>query len=325
MAGHAFFAFILATTGARVMGAEIRHALLLGAAAGMFAVLPDVDMLYAWKEIVALFATGISGFVDSFWTASQATHRGISHSLVTAVGGATAFALMYTGRRWSAAFAVTGLLAGAFLFGGLLPLVVMGLFLAVGGGMTAFLRQGSELSGAELFAAALVGLASHPFGDVFTGAPPAFLSPFDVTLIAERVVLHPDPVINLLSVFLVELGTVVAGLSLFFVLTDRSFRDHIHPAAAIGLLYAGAVVLVPAPTLQVSYQFVYSLLLLGAATAAGVAVATDTTLTVIWNDVRTLYKDPLDQSNRRTVRVAVTGIITTVVGYSAYVVGYMIL
>ncbi|MFB6294401.1 MAG: metal-dependent hydrolase, partial [Candidatus Nanohaloarchaea archaeon] len=249
MAGHAFLAFTLVTVAARLLDVDVRHALVLGVTAALFAVLPDVDMVYAWTEIAAVFTTGLSGFVDAFWTASQATHRGISHSLVTAVIGATGFSLLYTGRDAAAAATFTGLLAGAFVFGGLLPLGVMAVFIAAGVGITGFLRKNTGLSGAAFFAAALAGLGSHPFGDVFTGQPPTFLHPMDIPVLTERAVLHPDPVINLLSVFFLELGTVVAGTALFLALTGRPVRDHVHPVAGLGLLYGAAVVIVPAPTL----------------------------------------------------------------------------
>jgi membrane-bound metal-dependent hydrolase YbcI (DUF457 family) len=118
---------------------------------------------------------------------------------------------------------------------------------------------------------ALVGLLSHPFGDLFTGEPPAMFYPFDVTLFAERVTLHPDPTLHLLGAFAVELATIWLAAYALFALTDRRFRDALSPRAGVGAAYAAAALAIPAPTLSTSYPFVFSILPLAAVGMVGAA------------------------------------------------------
>ena len=64
--------------------------------------------------------------------------------------------------------------------------------------------------------AAVFGLASHPFGDVFTGSPPRFFYPFDVTLLHSRISLLADPTLNLLAIFGLELVLAWFALVVYF-------------------------------------------------------------------------------------------------------------
>lgn len=65
----------------------------MGVFAGGFAVLPDLDIVYALKGLTGFLAPG--SVVDSFWDASRVIHRGVSHSLVTGFIAASLFALGY--------------------------------------------------------------------------------------------------------------------------------------------------------------------------------------------------------------------------------------
>jgi len=122
----------------------------------------------------------------------------------------------------------------------------------------------ADLPPTAVGAAALVGLCTHPFGDLFTGAPPDVLYPFDVTVFADRVLLASDPTLHLLAAFGVELAIVWAALAVYFRLTDRRIRDHVDYRAVPGVGYAGAAVAIPTPTVDVAYQFVFSVLAVGA-------------------------------------------------------------
>ena len=113
----------------------------------------------------------------------------------------------------------------------------------------------------ELFAVALFGLVSHPFGDVFTGDPPALLYPLGGEVLGARVALLPDPTLHLLGAFGIELATLWAGLAVLLWLTGR--KPTVAPRAALALGYAVGVLLIPAPTLDLSYPFVFSVLGVG--------------------------------------------------------------
>lgn len=111
--------------------------------------------------------------------------------------------------------------------------------------------------------AALVGIGSHPFGDLLTGEPPALLYPFDVTFISERVVLSADPTLHLLGAFGVELTAIWLGVAVFLQLYRVPSRVALAPRATLGAGYAAGVLVLPAPTLEVSYPFVFTVLAVG--------------------------------------------------------------
>ena len=120
-----------------------------------------------------------------------------------------------------------------------------------------------------------VGLVAHPFGDLFTGAPPDLLYPLDVALVADRLVLHPDPTMHLLAAFGLELLTVWAAAIVYLHATDRRVADHVSPHAAWGLAFAAAVLFVPAPSLDAPYRFVAAALAVGMVSGAGVGFGVD--------------------------------------------------
>ncbi|WP_049899044.1 metal-dependent hydrolase [Halococcus agarilyticus] len=277
--GHGLLAFALVAAGARWIGRSREHALALGVAAGAFATLPDVDILYAPIGVVASGALDVEGF----WAAGNVVHRAVTHSLVVAPIAAVAFGC------WCLAEAGTGVgveragdpstagiaehgvavavLAGLVVIAGIVsgPLgaCVMAVFGIAGLGVaTAAVRFGGCSPGA-VSVVALFGLASHPFGDLVTGGPPRLLYPFDATLLHERLVLAADPTLHLFGAFWLELATIWLALAVYASLTDRRMRDVIHGRAALGVAYAAAVLAIPAPTLASSYEFVFSVLAVG--------------------------------------------------------------
>lgn len=158
-------------------------------------------------------------------------------------------------------------------------------------------------------AAALFGLASHPFGDLFTGEPPAMLYPLDATLVAERVAFSPDPTLHLLGAFGVELAAIWAGLLVHLRLTDRRPLRALRARAALGVGYAASVLLIPPPTLDLSYPFVFSVLgvgLLGAVPR-----------------VRRLG-ERLSVERPGPTSAVVTGLATVTVAWLAYAAAYLL-
>lgn len=72
--GHFLLAFCVAALIARFLGYDAEYALFAGIFAGSFAALPDIDILFAWKEIMVFFGSGMSEFVDAFWSSSKVVH-----------------------------------------------------------------------------------------------------------------------------------------------------------------------------------------------------------------------------------------------------------
>lgn len=269
--GHGLVAFALAAALAAATGWSRERALAFGLAAGAFALAPDVDILYAPVGMVG--AATLTGAVEGFWSTGNLIHRAVTHSLVVAPIAALASALYHYGRVHSARYALAG---AAGLFGGLAVVaglesgyigVVVVAALAVACLVVARGAEWAGLGSHAVGAAALLGLLSHPFGDLFTGEPPAFFYPFDAVLFAERVTLSADPTLHLLGAMGVELATFWLAVLVFLRFGDERLRDHLDARAALGIGYAGAAFVIPAPTLEVSYQFVFSVLGLGVVSA----------------------------------------------------------
>lgn len=305
MVGHAALAFALAAGVAFALGVERERALLFGAVTGAFGVVPDVDIGYAF---VGLFAGG--GFdpgelPDVFWETGNRVHRGLTHSFV--VGGVSALLFgLVTARRLRpvAAAGLAGLVvvtagtAGRLEAGVIASFLLAGVVVALAGRRLGLTTRGVAVT-------AFLGLASHPFGDFFTGTSPALLYPFGSGLLPERVLLSGDPTLHLLGAFGLEMVTVWLAVVVYARLCDRSLRGYVHPRAALGAGYAGAIVLVPPPTLAVSYQFVFGALALGAVvTLAGLPTV----------DLR---------SGRSRESLFVTGLATVTVAWLAYLLAYL--
>ncbi|WP_247009328.1 metal-dependent hydrolase [Halorientalis litorea] len=272
--GHGLLAFALVALGCRALGWSRERTLTVAVLAFAFGTLPDVDIAYAPVGLLG-GVTGAFDAAEAFWQTGNLVHRAMTHSLPVALLAALAFALWSVRsrtetfgrtRRRGAALLAVGLLAGlvavATAVTGGLAGVVLALFSAVGLAVTTLAaRRG--VGPVTVWATALFGLLSHPFGDMLTGEPPVLLYPFETTVVAERVVLHPDPTLHLLGAFAVELATVWLAVYAALSLSDRRLRDHVRPRAAVGFGYAAAAVALPAPTLAASYQFVFSVLALG--------------------------------------------------------------
>ncbi|WP_336037812.1 metal-dependent hydrolase [Halobacterium yunchengense] len=259
--GHAAFAFGAVALAARHAGASRERALALAVAAGLFAAVPDVDMAYALVGLAAADPTSPMAVASSFWGASTVVHRAVTHSVVVAVPAAAAFALAPTHRR-VAAGALAALVAVAGVTSGPLAAVIVALFVA-GGWLVARFAHATDVRGRALFAVALFGLASHPFGDLFTGEPPRLLYPLDAAVFDGRVALSADPTLHLLGAFGVELAAVWLGVAAAVWLAGDRLAAHVNWRATGGAAYALAALVVPPPTLDASYQFVFSVVAVG--------------------------------------------------------------
>ncbi|WP_224449272.1 metal-dependent hydrolase [Haloprofundus salilacus] len=273
--GHAVFAFALVAGAAAVRGVDSSRALSLGAVAAAFAAAPDVDMAYALVGVVSAQTTDALSVASQFWQTGNLVHRAMTHSVVLAPVVAVAAALWLRGRRLrrrrelvAAGALLASVVAIAAVVSGGLGLLIMALFVAVAVGIAEGTERLTDLGSRETFSTALVGLVSHPFGDLFTGLPPAMLYPFDATLLADRLSFSVDPTLNLLGAFGLELLTIWLALLVSLSLFGYSLRDAVDGRAALGAGYAVSVLLIPAPTLELSYPFVFSVLAVGMVGAA---------------------------------------------------------
>ncbi|WP_115863613.1 metal-dependent hydrolase [Halorussus litoreus] len=329
MVGHAMVAFALGTAvAARRWPAE--RALAFGVVAGAFGAAPDVDMLYAVFGLAQVGVGGVWELTAAFWESSHLVHRAVTHSLVIGVIAAVGFAGAVTNRgRVVAALLLSGLVAVAFVVSGLLGGAVMLAFLLAGVGIALVAVRTTDLGPPELLAAGLLGLLSHPFGDVFTGAPPRFFYPLDVwtpggamaggpiaggavvdaQVVADRVVLLSDPTLNLLSIFGIELATIWLAGYVFLRVTGRGLFAHVDARAAVGVAYAIAVVAMPAPTLQVSYHFVFSILALAIVGVAPRLLPSRPLLSAEWHE---------------TITWAMTGLAAVSIAALSYALAYVL-
>lgn len=287
--GHALLAFALAAGGAALLGADRRRATALGIVAAAFATAPDVDMAYAvvgvWGVAVDAVAPTGAGWVlvNAFWSTGNVVHRTVTHSLVVAPVVALAAALWLRGRRRTAAvdaatgdsvpgarpfvggavLGLAGLVAVATVESGPLGGAVMALFGLVCLALAEVTARRTDLGAVPAFGAALLGVVSHPFGDLLTGDPPAMLYPLDATLFAERLTPFGDSTLNLLTAFGVELAAVWLGVGVFLWLTGVAPHVALNRRATLGAGYAASAFVLPAPTLDVSYPFVFSVIAVG--------------------------------------------------------------
>jgi membrane-bound metal-dependent hydrolase YbcI (DUF457 family) len=263
--GHAMLAFALVAGAAALAGLERDRALAVGGVAGAFATVPDVDMVYALAGVLRVGLVGVWGAVDAFWSTGNVVHRSVTHSLVLSAPLAVAAALATTrrGRPLSAALLVV-LVGWVTTEGGVLAGGVAAAAFVAAAMLAVLASWVLDLGPRAVLVAAAVGLLSHPLGDLFTGEPPAMLYPLDATLVASRVTLHQEATLHLLAAFGVELATVWLAAAVFVRLRGGSLVGTLDRRAVLGAGYAGAVVLVPAPTLEVSYPFVFTVLAVGA-------------------------------------------------------------
>ena len=271
--GHGLLAFALAVFVAEWRGWPSRRALALGVAAGAFATLPDIDVLYALIAIDSGQVVGGGVAPEVFWDAANTVHRSMTHSVVVAavVGPALGVWSLSGGARTIRALALlalSGLVAVAVVVSGSLGGVVMGAFVGGGVAMATACRRWTDLSPGVVGLAATAGLASHPWGDLLTGQPPQLLYPFETAVLGGRIVLHADPTIHLLGAFAVELGVIWLAAAAVVVVTDRSWWAFYGPSAALGAAYSVAPLVLLPPTLETSYQFVFSIIAVGVVCAA---------------------------------------------------------
>lgn len=305
--GHGLLAFALVAAAAKVAGWPADRALAVGVLAAGFGMAPDVDIVYG--PVGVLGATSLLGAAEGFWTAGNLVHRAVTHSLLVGAVGTVAVTLWTRGSSppRGVALGLMGALVGVAAVGSLLAGIVMGGF-ALALLVLAGIGRRLAFEGRIVGLAALVGLWTHPFGDLFTGQPPALLYPLDATVFAERVILHPDPTMHLLAALGIELTTAWLALAVLLHLRGSGLDDHLTPRAAFGATFGSVVFLLPPPTLEMSYHFVFPLLGLALGCAVGIRPSG-------WRTLWTRRRD-------RWIAALATGLAAVTLATVAYAVMY---
>lgn len=266
--GHALVAFAI-VGGAAGLLRDRQAGLRLGLVAAVFATLPDVDMSYALIGLVGVDGGAIAA-AGAFWQTSTLVHRAVTHSILVAPVVAVLAGLWVYGRRRESVAAlalgvplVAVLVVTSTAASGLLGGAVMAVFLLAAVAAAEGITRASAISARATFGATIVGLVSHPFGDMVTGHPPAFLYPLDATVVTERVALSADPTLHLLGAFAVELAAIWAGVLVLCWLLERPVFPMLNLRPVVGAGYAAVALVIPAPTLDLSYPFVFSVLAVG--------------------------------------------------------------
>lgn len=321
--GHGLLGVALGGAIARALGLDRGRSLALALAAGAFAIVPDVDMARTVIAVISAGPEAVFPTTEHVWTKSWIVHRSLTHSLISAGLAATmvtaASALL--GGRTARSFPVRvglgvltlGPLAALFLIArgsdALLGVMIIALYAALALLVAGYaIRRG--VPPGQVGIAAVLGLGSHPFGDVWMGTPPTFLYPVLTTPPIDTVRFAADPTINLITLFAIEVTLGWAALAVIADLSGYSLGDHLHPQAALGVGFAAALPMIPPPTLEVAYQFALGTIATGL--VLGIAPAA-------WPDRLALRRMG---TRRRNSRFSV--VVTALAGATAALLGYLV-
>ncbi|WP_336024342.1 metal-dependent hydrolase [Halobellus salinisoli] len=352
--GHEFLAFALVGWGASRLGADSPAALRLGAVAGLAALLPDLDVLYAVATYAVAVTAGTPLGWEAFWGVANGVHRVVTHPLPVGVAAALVFgvgAAVGSRRASSRAvslplatllYALAAILYVSFLVyllwttAGTAAAVVASAFLAVVGAVGGVAGRQIRLPAVVLAVAAGVGFLTHPFGDVFLAAPPPLLSPFGPPVLTERVALAADPTLEIFGVLFVELAAVWLGvlvaLDLGVAEAHRSssatvrrgvlgqLRATIDRYAGVGVAYAVTAPILPRPTVVDAHVLGFTIVPLAAVVGLSAAVRHRSRITR-WEQAE--ESEPTRQPRAHSALFGlVTGLATLTLAAVAYVSTY---
>ncbi|WP_323190294.1 metal-dependent hydrolase [Halostella sp. PRR32] len=322
MVGHALLAFALVAGTLSLAGRSRERALSVGLIAAGFAVVPDADMVYALAGLLDANYDSVFSVTEAFWETSTVVHRSVTHSLVVAVPAAVAFGLWTAESRVvraSAAALAVALVTAAHLITGPLAALVMVAFLVSGFVVSSLADSQGKAGPVTVFGAAVVGIWSHPWGDMFTGEPPHLFYPLTDSAVVERVALSPDPTLHLLGAFGLEIATLWLAALVYCHISNISISENVNRRAALGVVYGVAVLAIDPPTLSVSYQFVFSIVAVGILAAVPFSRAR----------FRTRFPGDLSLPDRMTtpegvLRALLTGLAGLTAALLAYTAAYVL-
>ena len=271
--GHAFLALALGLFLGRMAGFRSNRLLALGFVAAGASILPDLDLIVSLGSVAGVLGDSLVGSWEGYWQASNALHRGVSHTLLggfgaaIVVGGAAIGTRSFFDQRVGPLFGAVGIgVVGLFL-----PLLVLGpavemigwlgfSFVLIGAVLLgALAATRTDLGAGQIFAGAVLGLTLHPFTDVFLGDPPRMFFPLEPELVTESVVFAADPTLNLVGVTLAELAAVWVGVLALSRVRGRRIGALVDRWAAVGLGYPLVMVPLPQPTMNAAHWLGFTL------------------------------------------------------------------
>lgn len=252
--GHLAVAFILVSISYLFASKKSNEAILVIASiAAVFSLVPDIDILLP-LAISSNSITSPEAVVSNFWAASTQYHRGVTHSLLTTLSGSIfAVGSFYRDSvsKLFFSFSIVISLIGAVFSA---QLFVLGIFWLSVVTISIFIRRNTSLSLRDIAVSSSIGLLSHPFGDIFTGEPPAFLYPFNLSFIETRVTFASEPTTHFFILFFIELALSLAAIAIFYKLKyGVAFRPiGIKPASSF-ILAIPFLFFLPLPTVDSNY------------------------------------------------------------------------
>jgi membrane-bound metal-dependent hydrolase YbcI (DUF457 family) len=263
--GHSAIAFVLGSMLAYILGYNNEKIIGFGVLAGAFAIVPDLDMGYAFIGILKSGATDISTLQEEFWASGLVVHRGITHSLVIGLFGSLSFGLIAFNKSIKALgfLILIVLMILTLIYNGLLEFAVIVTF-SIGGVFISSISRYANANPIMILYCSFIGILSHPFGDIFTGSSPELLYPLDFRILPTRVLLSSDPTLHFLGAFTIELLAIWLAFGVYIKLQNHNIRQYIHYyVATLGIFYSITIISLPPPTLSVSYHFVFTIILAG--------------------------------------------------------------
>jgi hypothetical protein len=275
--GHAFLALALGLLVGRLAGRREEHVLALGLVAAGGSIIPDLDLVVSLGSIAGVLGDSLVGSWEGYWQASNPLHRDVSHTLVgglgaaVVAGGAAIGTRSFFDQRVGPLFGAVGLgIVGLFvplvLFGpSVRPVGWLGFAVVLLGAVLlgAVAATKTDLGAGAILAGAALGLALHPFTDIFLGSPPRIFYPLDPGVLTESVRFAADSTLNLLAIALAELGAVWVGVLALSRVRGRRVGALVDRWAAIGLGYPILMLAVPQPTMAAAHWLGFTLVPFG--------------------------------------------------------------
>lgn len=217
--GHGPLAFAL-TAGILLVATTVskRSVLYLALVAGIASVIPDIDILFPLASLVTVNPFTVSELVSQFWTVAGERHRHATHSLLLLTGSALVALVQARVPMRLRGYAVAVVLCLVFMLPFSVPTQLLIAVISVS--LYFILKyKPSTVRHREIGAAFMFGLVLHPFGDMFTGTPPAFFYPFTDVIGLSRWTIA-EPTLQFALIFILEIGSLIAALVLVAYLTD---------------------------------------------------------------------------------------------------------
>ena len=261
---------------------------------GIYGLVADLDILFAFVEAILFIVNTGNISIDKFWDISRTFHRQSTHSLFVGFLSIIGIVIQstyisditkpYENILFDYIISIgCGLMMGFMINDFARGILVSGLFVFCVLSITRLIRFQISFNKRVVFMSAVIGILSHPFGDIFTGTPPEFFYPiYQISL--ERIVLFANETLNLSVLFLFENFLVVVLILLYA--NAKNIKINMIRSTLLAAVISGIIIsyVIPSPSINDPYQFVSGILVL---TIAYIFI------TSYKKDIRYLLKAPI--------------------------------